>query len=75
MPWSRFEFAKRKLAEDWDDIGPVKGNSTDVEDSSDGDVGSETDEVNGDAEEYRNPDGVDGGSRQAIDLGPNVGKW
>ena len=75
MPRAPFEFAKREFADDGNAVAPVKCNGTDIEDASDGCVGSKSDQVDGNAPEDGNPDGVDGCSGVPIDLGPDSGAW
>lgn len=59
MPWARFETAREyKLAGNGDAVGPVEGDSADVEDTEDGGIGTEGDQVDDDAEDGRDPDGV-----------------
>ncbi len=66
--------AEYHLADDRDAVAPVKGDSSDVEDTCDGSIGAQTDEVDGDAEEDGDPDGVKRGIGQSIDFGPDVRK-
>ena len=75
MPWARFEFAEHDFAEDGNAIAPVKCNGADVEDTSDGCVRSESDQVDGNAPEHRKPHGVNGSSSMPVDDGPDAGAW
>lgn len=75
VPWARLELSKDQTAEDWNTITPVQGDGSDVEDTGDGSVGSETDEVDGNAPEDGDPDSKDWGAGQWEDLNPDVGEW
>jgi len=75
MPWAWLELSEGHLADDWDNITPIKSNSADVEDTRDSGVRSETDQVDGNAEENTNPNGIKRSSGLRIDLDPDVGEW
>jgi len=71
VPWAGLEAAKDELAENWDNVAPVKGNGTDVEDTQDRGVATKPDQIDGDAEEDGDPDGVDGSTSAFVNLGPH----
>ncbi len=74
MPWTRLKFAEDKLAENGNAVTPVQGDSTDVEDAGNSSIRSETDQVNSDAPEDRNPHRVQRGSSDGINIGPDARK-
>ena len=71
MPWPWLELAKDDFAEDGDAVAPVEGDGTDVEDTSDGGVGPEPDQIDGNAPKNRDPDGIKGCARTLIDNRPD----
>ena len=73
MPWAGLEFSKDNFAEDGNAIAPIERNGTDVENSGDSCVGSESDQINGNAPEYRDPDGVERRSTPPVDDRPDPG--
>lgn len=75
MPRSWRELAKYDFAEDGNAVAPVECDRTDVKDTGDGCVGSESDQINHDAPEYRDPNGVKGCSGPPVDDGPDPGAW
>ena len=75
MPWPRYELSEEKLAEDGDAIRPIERNGADVENTSNGRIGTETDQINDDAPEDGDPDSVERGAGQGVDLGPDTGEW
>jgi hypothetical protein len=75
VPRARFKLAESELAEDRDTVGPVEGDRADVEDTGDSSVGAETNKVDGDTEEDRDPDGVQRCASQGTELGPDRGHW
>lgn len=60
---------------DRDDITPIKSNSTDIEDTSDSSVGTESNQVDEDAEEDGDPYGIKRSSGEAVDLSPDMRCW
>ena len=74
MPWSRGEFSAEHLAQDGDHVTPIQSDGTDVEHTGNSSVRSETDQIDSDAEEDRNPDGVQRCSREGGDDGPDRGE-
>ncbi len=70
VPRTTFELAERKFADDRDAVAPVQRDGADVEDTRDGRVGAETDEIDGDAPEDGDPDREDRGTGQGQDLSP-----
>ena len=74
VPWARLKLAKDHFTDDRDAIAPVEGDGGDIEDTGNGGVGAETDEVDGDAEEDGDPDGIEGSAGQGVDLCPNAGE-
>lgn len=75
MPWSRDELSEDKLAENGYAIRPIESNGADVEDTGNSRVGAETDQVDDDAPEDRNPDSVKRSASLRVNLGPNAGEW
>jgi len=75
MPRAWLEFAKDHFADDRNTIAPVERNCTDVEDTGDGCVGSEPDQVNGNAPEDGDPDGVNRCSGSSVHDRPDTGAW
>jgi len=69
------ETAEDELAEDGNDITPVQGNSTNIENTEDSGVTTKADKVDGNAEEYGHPDSVKRGAGTAVDFGPYVAEW
>ncbi len=74
VPWARYEVAKDELTHDWDAVTQVQGDGAHVEDAADGRVGTETDEVDGDAEQYAEPDRGKRGASLAINPRPHAAK-
>lgn len=74
MPWAPLKSAKEHLADDRDAVAPVKRNSSDVEYPGDGGVRAETNQINDDAPENRDPNGIYWSSSQRVDLGPDTGE-
>ena len=74
MPWPGDELSEGKLAENGDAIRPIESNGTDIEDTGNSRVGAETDQVDDDAPEDGDPDGVQRSAGQGVDLGPDVGE-
>ena len=72
MPGTGDEGVGDDLAEDGNAITPVEGDGGDVEDTLDGGLGAEGDEVDGDTPEDGDPDGEDRSAGQWEDLGPEV---
>ena len=66
------ELPKHHLAEDGDDVGPIQGDGADVEDTRDGGVRAQPDQIDSDAPERGDPDRVQGRTGDAVDLGPDV---
>lgn len=54
---------------------PVKSNGADVEHTGNGNVGSQTDQIDCDTPKYGNPDGQEWNSGETVHLGPDLGKW
>lgn len=75
VPRTRLKLVEDKLARNGDDVAPVEGDGADVEDTGDGGVRAQADQVDGDAPEDREPHGVDRGASTAVDLGPEVRAW
>ena len=75
MPRAWREFAEDDFAENGNAIAPVQRNCTDVEDTSDGRVGSKSDQIDDNAPEHGDPDGVDGSPSPSVDDGPDPGAW
>ena len=72
---TRLELSKDELAEDGDAVGPIESDSANAEDTCDGRVGTETDQVDDDAPEDGDPDCVEGSSRLGVDLYPGFREW
>lgn len=51
VPWAWFEFAKYDFAEDWNAVAPVEADGADVEYTKNGNIRSESDQVDGNAPE------------------------
>ena len=75
MPRTWLETATNELADDGDAVRPVQSNGTDVEDGRNGDVGTESDQVDGGAEDDRQPDGNDRGVGALVNDLPVLGSW
>ena len=73
MPWAALELAENELAGDRDDVGPVERNGGDVEDTGDGDIGPETNQVDGDTPENAEPYSKDRCTSECADFGPETG--
>ena len=73
MPWTWLEFAEQEFTGDGYAVRPVKRNGTNVEDACNSCIGTETDQVDGNAEEYGDPDGIKGSSSDVVDLSPDIG--
>jgi hypothetical protein len=74
MPWSRRELSKQKLAHNRDAVAPVQRDGTDVEDTGNSSIRTETNQVDGNAEENRDPDSVQWRSGHGADFGPGSGE-
>ncbi len=74
MPRAGFELAEEEFAQDGDAVGPVERDGADVKHTGDRSVGTEADQVDRHAEENRDPDGIEGGSGDVVDLGPDAGE-
>lgn len=68
-PW--LEAAVGEFADDGDAVGPVEGDGREVEDGADGGVRAQSDEVDQDAADHEEPDGVEGGVGRRVDLVPD----
>lgn len=73
MPRPALKLVKEQLAQDGDTVRPVQSNGAQVEDSRDGDVAAQADEVDQDADERVEPHGQDGGVGALPDLVPHLG--
>ena len=71
IPRSGLELPKQKFASDGNAVTPVEGDCTDVEDTGNGSIRSQTNQINDDAEEHRNPDSPQRSSCLRVDLGPD----
>ena len=74
MPWSRSELSKQKLAQNGDAVAPVQRNGTDVEDTGNSSVRTETNQIDGNAEEHGDPYSVQWRSGHGVDFCPNSGE-
>lgn len=72
MPGPALELVEEELAKNGDAVRPVQGDGAQVEDSRDGDVASEADEVDQDADQGVEPHGQDGGVGAPPDLVPHA---
>lgn len=61
------------MRKDDGDVREVQCRSSDVEDRDDGLGGSDADEVQADAEENDEPDGIDGGAGVGVYFAPEAG--
>lgn len=75
MPGAGLEFSKEQFAQNGDAVAPVEGDGADGENTGNGSVGAQTDQVDRNAEEGRNPDGIQGCASPGRDLDPDVGEW
>ena len=75
MPWSPPELSEDELAEDGDAVRPIESNGAHVEDTGNGSVGTETDQVNDDAPEDGDPDCVERSASLGVDFCPDIGEW
>ena len=71
MPWTRGELSKQKLAQNGDAVAPVQRNGTHVEDTGNSSIRTKTDQIDGDAEKDRDPDGVQWCSGHWVDFCPD----
>lgn len=71
MEWPTLEFAIEHLADDRDAVGPIESDGCQVEDGRDGDVGTQTDQIDEDASDGEEPNCVDGGIGLFVDLIPD----
>jgi len=74
MPRPRRELSKQKLAQNRDAVAPVQRDSTDIEDSRNSSVRTETNQVNSNAEEHRDPDSVQWRPGHVADSCPDSGE-
>ena len=73
MPRTRFKvLGPDELAKDGNYVGPVQGDGADVEDAEDRGVRAKRDEVDCDAPEYGDPDGIYRRAGSAVDDGPDL---
>lgn len=72
IPWSTFELAEEKLADDWDAVRPIQANGTNVKNCGDRDIAAESDEVNQNTQKGVEPHGQDRRARLLPDLVPNM---
>ena len=75
MPWARSELTKNDLAEDRDAERPVQGNRADVENASNSRIRAESDKIDPNTPEYRDPDSKDWYTGLGHDPGPDSTKW
>jgi len=75
MPRAWFEFVEHDLADNWDAIRPIKTNSTDVEYAKNGCVASQSNQVEGNAPENSDPNGIQWDSGTGLNLDPQFGSW
>jgi hypothetical protein len=75
MPWARDELSEHELAENGDAVRPIESDGADVEDTSDGGVGTEADQVDDNAPKYGDPDCVEGRAGLGVDFCPDAGEW
>lgn len=75
MPRPGLKPPKNNFTENRDTVTPIQRDCRDVEDAQDSRVGSETDEIDGDAPEDADPDCQDGSAGEGHDGGPEVGEW
>ncbi|KAI7969112.1 hypothetical protein EIK77_006017 [Talaromyces pinophilus] len=71
---SPLEAVPEEFAHDGDNVGPVKGDGGDVEDTQNSGVATETDQIDGNAPEDGEPDGVQGGTGRGVHLAPDIGE-
>jgi hypothetical protein len=74
VPWPRSELPKHKLAQNRNAVAPVQRNGTDVEDTRNSSVRAETNQVDGNAEEHRDPNSVQWRSGHRVDFCPYSGE-
>ena len=72
MPRPGLELAKDYFAEDGDAIAPVEGDCTDVEDTRDGCVRSESDEIDNNTPKHRDPDSINRCTGALINYSPDL---
>lgn len=72
VPRPALELVEEELAEDGDAVRPVQCDGAQVEDTRDGDVAAQPDEINHDADERVQPHGEDGGVGTLPDLVPHA---
>lgn len=71
---ARFKAGRNDLAEDGNAIGPVQRDGRDVEDTANGSVRSQPDQIDADAEDRGDPDGEERDLGEAVDTGPDAGE-
>lgn len=72
MPRPPLKLVEAKLADDGDAVGPIERNGAEVEDGSDGDVASQSNQVDQNADDSVQPDGQHRGVRLLPDLVPDA---
>lgn len=73
VPRPTLKLVEEKLAQDRDTVRPVQSNSAQVEDSRDGDIAAQANEVDQDADERVQPHSQDRGISALPDLVPHLG--
>ena len=74
VPRTGFEFPVQYLADYRDAVGPIQRDGANIEDCSNGDVRAETDQVNKDATDGKDPNSVERCGGDPIDLVPDAGQ-
>jgi len=72
VPRSWLELAEHDFAEDWDAVAPIQGDGGYVENTEDGGVRAEADEVNRDTPKDADPDRENGSAGHRQDFCPDV---
>lgn len=72
VPWTRLEAIPEEFAHDGDDVGPVESDGGDVEDTLDSGVATETDQIDSNAPEDREPHGIQGSTGLGIHFAPDT---
>jgi hypothetical protein len=72
VPRSWLELPKQEFAQNGNTIAPIKSDCANVEDSGNGSVRSQANQVNGDAEKDRDPYSVKRSACLGVDFGPDV---
>lgn len=72
-PWPWLELVEENLAENGNAVAPVQGDGRDIENGANSLVATQSDEVNGDADEGEEPHGRDRSVSPFPDLGPEAG--